>query len=47
LVEKASALLTLALLKYEAAGHQRNQSEADEQRFPGSRHTVWLEEESG
>src|SRR5882762_5565453 len=36
LVEKASALLAIALLKYEAAGHQRNQSQAEEKAFLGS-----------
>ena len=40
LVEEASALLTFALLEYEASDHQRNQSEAEEQTFSGSRHTV-------
>src|ERR1700730_1615337 len=40
LVEQTSALLALVLLKYEAAGQQRNQSEAEEQAFSGSRHTA-------
>jgi len=40
LVEQTSALLALVLLKYEAAGQQRNQSEAEEQAFSGSRHAA-------
>ena len=42
LVEQASTLLALALLKYEASGHQRNQCEAEEHAFSGSGHTVYL-----
>jgi hypothetical protein len=40
LVEQTSTLLALVLLKYEAAGQQRNQSEAEQQAFSGSRHTA-------
>ena len=40
LVEETRALLTLALLKYEASSHQRNQREAEEQSFSGSGHTA-------
>ena len=40
LIEQASTLLALALLKHEAADHQWNKSEAEQQTFSGSRHTV-------
>ena len=38
LVEEPGALLAFTLLKYEASDHERDQDEAEEQSFSGSRH---------
>jgi hypothetical protein len=45
LIEEASTLLGLALLEYKASRHHRNEKEAEENTFSGSRHTGYEIEE--